>query len=543
MPGIIPKTLYWPYTQNNVIATMRAGIMPAPFTRRMRVVNICSALVLGQIDASMILPFDVRDIHHVLDAVVSQDSIIAQFNSTALTDAIMHGDLAPLIDAQARHPKLRLGLTNGWIQKFILDPFDPLCILLAMRTKLLLDAIDEMGHSFNLIRSIGYGWIDWDGENDPIPPFLPPAYPTPPSNGQPPIIPGGPEIPPGYPTKPPTEQPPIIPGIPSPAGGSGSPGAGTFGYGPGNFGAGGIGGGAGSIAGSAIDCCASTEDPSEPITIGYDTLKMNYGDIQAFTILNYDPGCTEDNYDWSITPDQGTLDKSDPFWPIYTASAAGEDCESPVTLSLICNGETVDAIQIELSSCLPAASISYTTQQMEIDEEQILSAVPSGQCCGTPEFTWTITAGSGTLSAGTGGTVIYTAPHTNPYCQNNPTIELSCAGREEPYDTLKIAVNAYDGIAINVFSNPVCEIMSPTSRWLSLDWNQYKCNGLIDEDSPKLCSNDYSGSETCEYLYQNEGLFDCVSYKTINYLLSITPQDYRTTAKKLGGCCPVQLII
>lgn len=59
-----------------------------------------------------------------------------------------------------QNPLLLKGFTSGWIQKFFTQPFDPINVMLAMRSKLMLDAIDELGKSYNLLRGLGYGWID-----------------------------------------------------------------------------------------------------------------------------------------------------------------------------------------------------------------------------------------------------------------------------------------------------------------------------------------------------------------------------------------------
>jgi hypothetical protein len=75
---------------------MRGGKMPDAFTRRMRVINLLSALVLRKIDPALIKPFDVLDLHHVLNRQISADAIIDQLENRALADALTTGDLRGL---------------------------------------------------------------------------------------------------------------------------------------------------------------------------------------------------------------------------------------------------------------------------------------------------------------------------------------------------------------------------------------------------------------------------------------------------------------
>ena len=96
MPPYVPKSLYWPDTENSVISKMEAGIMPEPFVRRMRLINLISAVVLRKIDATLLAPFDVEDLHHILDKQISQDAVIDQLNNKELAEALTTGNLRPL---------------------------------------------------------------------------------------------------------------------------------------------------------------------------------------------------------------------------------------------------------------------------------------------------------------------------------------------------------------------------------------------------------------------------------------------------------------
>lgn len=96
MPGKVPPSLYWPDTANSLIDKMRKNIMPDPFVRRMRLINLISAVVLRKIDAHLLAPFDVQDLHHILDGQVSQDAVIDQLDNKALAEALKTGNLYPL---------------------------------------------------------------------------------------------------------------------------------------------------------------------------------------------------------------------------------------------------------------------------------------------------------------------------------------------------------------------------------------------------------------------------------------------------------------
>ncbi len=96
MQGKIPPSLYWPDTADSVAYRMRQGEMPAPFTRRMRLINLISAVTLRKIEASLLAPFDVLDLHHILDTQVSQDAIIDQLESKEVAEMLQTGNLEPL---------------------------------------------------------------------------------------------------------------------------------------------------------------------------------------------------------------------------------------------------------------------------------------------------------------------------------------------------------------------------------------------------------------------------------------------------------------
>jgi len=516
-----------------------------------------------------------------------------------------------------------------------------------MRTKLLLDIIDELGHSYNLLRTIGFGWIDWgeipgeeptppDGGSPwipPIPPppgpWLPPApsYPGAPGYGEPSPPPPAPPPPPGPPAPPPPPPPPP-PGPPGgppggPAGGPGPPGSGVFGFGAGAYGAGGLGGPGGG--GGGIDCCANIDLPGELVKIGYDTLEINCGESQDLTVSGYNPGCQPtcysfvlasgsgtlvDNGDytatytapdgsaavetpavinllclggladsieialtfcsvtigydtlamnctdiqgltvegygelcspsifsWALEPDSGTLVDNENFTATYTAPTGGGNCESPVTIILSCLEDVVDSIEITINPCPATGSIGYTSRQMSINGTQTLTAVAGAAGCGTPTYDWAITAGSGTLSAATGASVVYTAPATNANCVNNPTITLSCGG--VLLDTLKIAVNnpAQTGTALAWCCN--CDLTWCNNNNLHRCYWFYKCNG-VPAGTGTSCGSTCTTMSCCTGYTSGDIYSDWHHCDTTG--LGPGLNDNRTQAQKDAGCCPEQLL-
>jgi len=96
MRGKIPPSLYWPDTANSLASKLKNNILPGAFVRRMRLINLMSAVVLRKIDANLLAPFDVLDLHHILDRQISQDAVIDQLDNKALAEALTTGNLRPL---------------------------------------------------------------------------------------------------------------------------------------------------------------------------------------------------------------------------------------------------------------------------------------------------------------------------------------------------------------------------------------------------------------------------------------------------------------
>ena len=467
-PRAVRPEIYGVMPVAQVESELRRDKMPAPFIRRMRVINILSALTLRKIEDDMIAPFEVMDIHHVLDEQISQDAIIAMLDNKNLALALETGNMQPLWVESKEKPLLRKGFEQQWIQRFVSTPFDPICVMLAMRAKLMLDVVDELGHSYDLLRALGMGWIDFGeipGEepgdpddyvppvidtpiDDPdIPPEPPPDEPEiPPEPGDPDYIPPGDEVPgdpdyvptpgdqdyvppgdrvpgdPGYDGVP--GEPPgypegwdegIVPGHPDYEPGPGepgyrypsSPGGGHYGgdYGPGGEGApGGPSGGGGDYA-SAVP----------PAPLGYGPGAMFSG--RGFGV-----------YSWGVGINC-CLDKDDPESLVH---------------------------------------IGYFTDSIKAGETLGLTVEGEQELCGGENFEWIEVNGVGSLSAESGLDVIYTAPATGANCPGNAEIWLMCGG--EIIASLIVTID-YEYVISFIYPDPETEIARNDSVVVNVEAN------------------------------------------------------------------------
>ena len=285
-------------------------------------------------------------------------------------------------------------------------------------------------------------------------------------------------------------------------------------------------GSAGGMA-AAVNCCLSWPDPVDYVSIGGSIADMVCGSSRTFTIDDRNPVCETSHYKWFYTPETGTLVDNGNFTATYTAPDGGEECVSPVTISLECGGEQVDAIIIAIISCPSSATILPEKTTMLVGTTQTLTAVPGAPGCGTPEYTWEKIEGGGSLSASTGETVQFTAPATNSDCENTPIITLSCGSAL--LDTLELAVNAVESHAYYawqecVFDHCVHGGIDPTWEYAVGILTYTYCDGSKTE--PQFANG---------MIESNPGGCD----RSTAGLLAMFPSgDLRTPTQKADGCCP-----
>jgi len=312
-----------------------------------------------------------------------------------------------------------------------------------------------------------------------------------------------------------------------------------------------------------------------PKKIVYETLEMFCGESQTLSPDDFSLDCDPSIYEWEIIgagffDDAGTAD----YTRTYNAPACGAGCTTEATINLYCDDQMhtqpVDSIKITIYPCPKNASITYTTQQMSVNELQTLGIDKyDGGCGDTATWSWEILSGGGTLSDPTSSiSCVYTAPATNANCENNPTISLSCDG--VVMDTLDIAINA-------VTSSPSVEAYytigaeaGPGACWWGIKLRKYNCeDGEISNSSCFGCHCDtcttgicccgfhtiYDPPGDCAYsLDCDAGSLMCTEAGIVEYHLlhpscgagiadqSIGTHDVRTDAQKLAGCCPRELL-
>lgn len=265
-------------------------------------------------------------------------------------------------------------------------------------------------------------------------------------------------------------------------------------------------------------------------------------------------------FTWELSGGGGwTLESSKPLGEMaglsYECTLGSPDCNATLDVTVTDRCGMTDTFHSK--SCCEAdpspLSIGYTSLLMACGGQQTLTA---GGGCGP--YNWSL-SGVGSLSATEGSSVVYTAPATNPNCQN-PTISLTdCCGATA---SIKLAVScSVPGTAFCqcTVSCTGLECVPWGSDWncnATLHWTQktWDCNGdLLSE----ISSSNYSwwdacgganclsgctktGSCTCENLvvyYENKGWtgYGCGSEPKCNSSL----KDVRTALMKENGCCPI----
>ena len=184
----------------------------------------------------------------------------------------------------------------------------------------------------------------------------------------------------------------------------------------------------------------------------------------------------------------------------------------------------------------PAPVIGYTTQAMTCLGTQTLTA--SGGAGGP--YTWVLAAGGGTLNPTVGDSVLYTAPVSNPFCNNNPSIYIidACGTHSA---TLQIAVNCNLGYpasnAAQVYTSDdiICQPYQADTCACTRRAHTYNCSG-------ELLSSPMAGAGHCGAI-----LLCTQSYPPRVCNSTCVPvndvADLRTGGNAPStGCCPPQLL-
>lgn len=190
--------------------------------------------------------------------------------------------------------------------------------------------------------------------------------------------------------------------------------------------------------------------------------------------------------------------------------------------------------------------IGYTTLAMQKNEQQTLTVQGAVEGC---VYSWDLVSGGGSLDAEEGVSVVYTAPATNPNCENNAIIALSVNG--EFCDEIPISVNAWrwdDNPAFEKVDSTITETCGPSPPYSayckrSVSRKQYNCKGvflrLLQQWSfsvgmwpPSDCSDCWDFLDS--HGMSQEDLINNVhnSGYELGQVIDVRTQDMIT-----GGCC------
>jgi len=168
--------------------------------------------------------------------------------------------------------------------------------------------------------------------------------------------------------------------------------------------------------------------------------------------------------------------------------------------------------------------------QMSIGETQIFTVEDGNDSC-----LWGVANGGGSFSGSTGSSVEFTAPISNYYCNNNPTVCV--ADSEGQVYCTRITINAHtgrDNIAYKV-DTPNDFLCNPEYSEYGMYWYQedkYNCLG-------EMLSSVYHSS----WCYGPRATGNHVCWGSTIYTCDVIQgtHDVRTEAMKAAGCCPAGL--
>jgi uncharacterized protein affecting Mg2+/Co2+ transport len=279
----------------------------------------------------------------------------------------------------------------------------------------------------------------------------------------------------------------------------------------------------------------------------YDPLDCYYRDEIVLSVVDPSPLTV---YTWTITDVDDSVVEVTGDSITYTAP----ETSGTAVIQLSSNLITCDVLSINVGPA-PCGNthIGYTSLEMFINEQQTLHVDnPTDGVI----YHWDITQGGGTLSSGTGLSVVYTAPAANPNCSLNPIITLStefgalCDGVQVAINQ-NIGGNAYASINLSDYPVPSCA-NSGTGYWYCSErFYNFTCTGT-PTTYYEFCDTAPSIPWCSQAVYEwgqqqhphSPWPIDCTGKNTDSSCPTSFngPVDVRTEAMKLAGCCPEALL-
>lgn len=250
--------------------------------------------------------------------------------------------------------------------------------------------------------------------------------------------------------------------------------------------------------------------------------------------VGYFKNCVKDAYNQGRPP---AKDKQiPPEWFSTPYSTFMQKCLKACRASGDCEFDPYNLFPCPDPECV-ASTIGYTTTSMQTSETQQFMVVNPHEGAA---YTWQVGSGGGSIS----GTGLYTAPGTNPNCDQNPIIHLTCNGLLT--DTLQLTINGYGqpcvvAYVVYEYRDMTYNLHSPPTENDGMCCvAHYNCLG---EKVACSCVGGPGCSLYCTTLYPASC---CTSYFPLNGTCDntgFTPAlDARTPEMKAGGCCPPGLM-
>lgn len=211
----------------------------------------------------------------------------------------------------------------------------------------------------------------------------------------------------------------------------------------------------------------------------------------------------------------------------------------------------------DCSNKCATSAIHVTSTTMSVSTSQTLTI--DNPVAGA-SYKWKVTAGGGSVSPKYGNTTVYTAPATNPYCTQNPTISLYL-NECELCNTAKLAINGAGSggnQAVSTYGSYRWTDNAPPDclTYCYATVTRYYCDGTVIAGTPcefgaycpgYQCSGDgcvggYPTSDACKNIPRTIPACGVGDGYTIGEWLAMSPKDERSEDMKANGCCPAGLL-